>query len=358
MIGCGTISKAYLNAGQHFSQFAVVLCADLIPEAAERRANEYQLRAAPVDEVLSDPTIEIILNLTTPQSHAAISKAALEAGKHVYLEKPLALATEEARPLFTIAEKVGRRIACAPDTVLGAGQQTARKLIDDGQIGRPLGGTAFFYSAGPESWHPNADFLYQRGAGPIFDMGPYYLTTLVNMLGPIERVYAAGQISRAERTIGSGPRVGERFKVEVLTFVGALLLFESGAAVHLGMSYDIAAHDHKPIEIYGTEGCVQVPDPNTFGGNVRFARLGEWWKDIPHTYGYGERDWRGIGLAEMVESLRQGVPHRTPAAVAFHVLEVMEAITSVAIAGGERKIESRCERPRALKPRREVVELT
>jgi predicted dehydrogenase len=229
LLGCGVISTAYLNAGREFHQYKVITCADLVPEAAKRRAAEYDLMATTIDGIFEDPTIEIVLNLTTPQSHAAITRRALEAGKHVYQEKPLSLSVEESAPLLELATQVERRIGCAPDTILGGGFQTARKVLDDGIIGRPIGGAAYFMSAGPESWHPNGDFLYQRGAGPVFDMGPYYLTALVQLLGPIDRVYASGQISRAERTIGSGPRQGERFAVEVPTFVTAILRFVSGA---------------------------------------------------------------------------------------------------------------------------------
>jgi predicted dehydrogenase len=350
IIGCGVISKAYLTAGQEFQQYKVVSCADLFPVAAQQRASEYNLNAVSIDEVFNDESIEIVLNLTTPQSHAEITKRALEAGKHVYQEKPLGLSIEESAPLLELAAKFGRRIGCAPDTILGGGFQTARKLIDDGLIGRPIGGTAYFLSPGPESWHPNGDFLFKRGAGPVFDMGPYYLTALVQLLGPIDRLFAAGQISRQERVIGSGQRKGEKFKVEVPTFVTAILVFASGASVHLGISFDVLGHEHKPIEIYGIDGSLLVPDPNTFGGNVRLIRSGGGWQDMPHTHAYGDRNWRGIGLAEMVEAIRQGLPHRTSAEVAFHVLEVMEQITDIAVQGGERKINSTCERPRPLSP--------
>jgi predicted dehydrogenase len=348
MIGCGVISKAYLTAGLEFQQYKIVSCADLFPEAARQRAADYNLKAVSIDEVFDDPSIEIILNLTTPQSHAAITKRAIEAGKHVYQEKPLGLTLEETRPLLDLAARANRRIGCAPDTILGGGFQTARKILDDGLIGRPIGGTAYFMSPGPETWHPNGDFLYKRGAGPVFDMGPYYLTSLVQLLGPIDRVFACGQISRAERMIGSGPRQGEKFVVEVPTFVTALLAFSSGASVQFGISFDVIGHEHKPIEIYGIEGSLQIPDPNTFGGNVRLMRSGFGWQDMPHTHGYDNRNWRGIGLAEMVEAIRSGLPHRTSAEVAFHVLEVMEQITEVAVQGGERKMDSTCDRPRPL----------
>jgi predicted dehydrogenase len=357
IVGCGTIAPAYLEAGRFFEQTTIVACADMFPEAAEKRATAFGIKALSVDELFEDPAIEILLNLTPPQQHASTLRRALENGKHAYSEKPLSISTDEAQPLLALAKEKGLRIGCAPDTVLGGGIQTSRKLIDDGQIGTPIGGTAFMYSGGPESWHPNPELFYLKGGGPLFDMGPYYLTTLVNLLGPVDRVFAAGQTTRAQRTIGSGPKKGQLFPVEVPTYIASLLRFESGAAVHFGISFDVVAHNHPPIEIYGSEGCVVVPDPNTFSGNVRLFRKGGWWRDVPHTHGFGERDWRGMGLAEMVQAMRAAVPHRSSAEVAFHVLEVMEAISGVVFAGGDRLVESTCERPRPLAPLPPVYDL-
>jgi predicted dehydrogenase len=350
LIGCGNISPAYLRASNTFPQLEIVVCADVVPEAARKREKEYGIRAVSVDEVFSDASIEIVLGLTPPQNHAPIIRRALEAGKHAYTEKPLALSTGEAEPLLALARERSLRIGCAPDTVLGGGIQTARKAVDDGLIGRQIGGTAFMFYGGPESWHPNPAFFYQRGAGPLFDMGPYYLTALVSLLGPIQRIFASGQITHEERVFGAGPRKGETFPVEVPTYIAALLLFESGSTVHLGISFDVPLHTHSHIELYGTEGTLVVPDPNRFSGNVRLARTGGSWSDVAHSHGFGDRDWRGLGLAEMVEAIRAGVPHRASADMAYHVLEVMEAIAAVAIGGGEQAIYSRCERPRPLKP--------
>ncbi len=350
IVGCGTIAPAYLKAGKFFTQTEIVACSDVIPEAAQKRAGEFGIKALPIDAVFADAEIEIVLNLTPPQQHAPIIRRSLENGKHAYSEKPLAVSTEEAGPVLQLAREKNLRIGCAPDTVLGSGIQTARKIIDDGQIGIPIGGTAFMYSGGPESWHPNPELFYRKGGGPLFDMGPYYLTTLVSLLGPIERVFAAGQTTRAQRSIGFGPRKGQHFPVEVPTYIASLLRFRSGAAVHFGISFDVIAHSHPPIEIYGSEGCVVVPDPNTFSGNVRLVRRGVWWQDVPHTHSFGGRDWRGVGLAEMVEAIRAGRPHRASAEVAFHVLEAMEAISSVVLAGGDRLMQSTCDRPRPLVP--------
>ncbi|MBV9273131.1 MAG: Gfo/Idh/MocA family oxidoreductase [Verrucomicrobia bacterium] len=356
IVGAGYISAAYLKSS--FPQFKIVACADVIPENANLRAKEFGLEPLTVDALLADGSIDVVLNLTTPQNHAAISQAALESGKHVYSEKPFALSREEAHPLLESAESKQLRIGSAPDTFLGGSHQTVRKLVDDGAIGRPIGGAAFFMYGGPESWHPNPEFLYQKGAGPVLDMGPYYVTALVNLLGPVKNVLAFGSNARPKRTIGSGPRQGTEFAIEVLTYVTAILEFESGAAVTLTVSFDVAGHNHAPIEIYGTEGSIQVPDPNYFGGNVRLIRTGGRWTDIAPTHCFADANYRGIGLADMSAAIVSGKPHRASGQLAYHVLEVLQAILSKAEGDTSFEIRSTCERPLSLPAFRQVADFS
>jgi predicted dehydrogenase len=346
IIGAGYISAVYLKS--NFPQFKIVACADAIPESANARATEFGIKAMGVNDLLADSSIEIILNLTIPQSHVPVSRAAIEAGKHVYSEKPLGLSREEAQTLLGAAAGKGLRVGSAPDTFLGGGHQTARKLVDEGAIGQPIGGAAFFMYGGPESWHPNPEFLYQRGAGPVYDMGPYYVTTLVNLLGPVKNVLSIGRNTQPKRKIGSGPRQGTEFTVEVLTYVSAILEFHSGAAVTFTVSFDVTGHSHPPIEIYGTAGSLQIPDPNFFGGNVRLIRAGGKWADVAHTHSYGDANYRGIGLADMAAAMATETAHRASGTLAYHVLEVLQAIVTNAAGDTSFEIKSTCERPRPL----------
>jgi predicted dehydrogenase len=351
IIGAGFISAAYLRASRSFSQIEIVSCADLDPAIAEKRAREFGIAASSIEALLQDDSIQLVLNLTTPQSHVPISLRAVEAGKHVYCEKPLGLSTAEAVPLLESVRTRGVRLGCAPDTFLGAGQQTARHALDRGLIGQPFGGIALVLMAGSERWHPNPDFFYLRGAGPVFDMGPYYLTALVHLLGPISKVYSIGRKAFDYRTIGSGPRQGERFPVETLTHFCSLLEFASGALVNFVASFDVAGHGHPPIEIYGTEGTLQVPDPNRFGGVVRLClRPDAEWEEVASTHAFGDTNYRSLGAAELAESLQNARPHRAAETLAFHVLEVMEAIVEGASSGRRVQIRSTCERPRPLEP--------
>ena len=350
IVGAGYISAAYLQAAREFREIAIVSCADALRTNTETRAEEFGLRAQDVDELFEDKSIDLVLNLTTPQSHVPISLQALKVGKHVYSEKPLGLSTEETAPLLQAAHRNNVRLGCAPDTFLGGGQQTARKLIDDGAIGTPLGGTAFVLTPGPESWHPNPQFYYQTGGGPVFDMGPYYLTALINLLGPITRVTSIARRSFVERVFGAGPKKGEKFTVEIPTHFNALLEFEQGAIISFHASFDVQGHSHLPIEIYGTDGSLQIPDPNYFGGRVRLLRRGGSWAEMPLTHGYNDRNYRILGVAEMAVAIRTNRPHRASAQIAFHIVEVMEAIVTGGSSGQSVLINSRCERPRALEP--------
>ena len=343
-IGCGTISGAYFKATELFPVLELVACADLNREAAERAAQTWGVEALSVDELLTRSDIDIILNLTIPQAHAEVTLQALAAGKHVHLEKPLALNRTEGERVVAAAEALGLRVSCAPDTFLGAGIQTCLQLLESGKLGRVVAGTAFMMIPGHERWHPNPDFYYLRGGGPLFDMGPYYLTALVQLLGPVRRVSAASAMS-GERTISSEPRRGERISVEVPTHVSGTLEFHSGALVTLVMSFDVQHHTNHPIELHGEHGSLQVPDPNTFGGPVKLRLAGaETWEEVPLVNGYTE-NMRGIGAADLAYALITDRPHRCHSELALHVLDVMQSLHEAAEQGQHITLASRCERP-------------
>src|SRR4051812_13386086 len=298
LVGCGHISAIYLQNAVRFDAFDVVACADALPERAEARGAEYGLPVLSVAEILADPTIDVILNLTTPDAHASIAEAALRAGKGVYNEKPLAIALEDGARLVETARAGGLRLGAAPDTFLGGGLQTCRHVLDEGTIGQPVAATAFMLNHGHEGWHANPDFYYQRGGGPLFDMGPYYLTALISLLGPVRRVTGSTRVTLPERTIRSGPRAGERIKVEVPTHLAAVLDFASGLIATLVTSFDVWASQVPKLEIYGSQGSLGLPDPNTFGGLVRTRGAGDViWRDLPVTRPFTKNS-RGLGLAD------------------------------------------------------------
>jgi len=351
LVGCGYISDRYLQNARLFPEFEVVACADAVPERAAERAAQYGVPAAgTVRELLADPEIEVILNLTTPDAHASIAQAALDAGKGVYNEKPLAIALADGKRLVETARARGLRLGAAPDTFLGGGLQTCRQLIDEGAIGEPVAATAFMLIPGHERWHPQPDFFYQPGGGPLFDMGPYYLTALVSLLGPVRRVTGSARATFLERTIRSEPRAGERIAVEVPTHLAAVLDFVSGPIATLVTSFDVWASQTPKLEIYGSQGSLVLPDPNTFGGPVRLRRAGDvLWSDVPVTRPYTKNS-RGIGLADMAAALRGGASqaHRASGELAYHVLEVMHAVETASREDRHVAIESRCERPAPL----------
>jgi len=349
IVGCGTISAIYLTNARWLSAIDIVACADVFSERAVARAAEYGVpKACGVTELLADPAIEIVLNLTIPNAHAEIALAALEAGKSVYNEKPLAISRADGQRMLALAAVKGLRIGCAPDTFLGGGIQTCRKLIDDGAIGQPVAAVAFMMNHGPEHWHPDPDFYYQVGAGPMFDMGPYYLTALVNLLGPIRRVTGSAQITTPERAITSEPKYGTLIRVNTPTHVAGLMDFASGAVGTIITSFDVWGSNLPRIEIYGTEGTVSVPDPNTFGGPVRLNRARQQeWEEIPLTHGYTENS-RGIGVADMAAAIRSGRPHRANSALAYHALDLMHAFHDASRTGAHIDISSACDRPAPL----------
>ncbi|MCF7838886.1 MAG: Gfo/Idh/MocA family oxidoreductase [Candidatus Marinimicrobia bacterium] len=348
IIGCGKISQAYFNGIGIFGNLQVAAVADLNPEVARAKAAENNTRAVALDELLADPAIEIVLNLTVPRAHAEVDLRILDAGKHVYSEKPLATTLEEGTRVIAAARDKGLRVGCAPDTFLGAGLQTCRKLVDDGWIGRPVAGTAFMLSHGPESWHPNPGFYYQTGGGPLLDMGPYYLTALIHLLGPVHSVMAMTRRTFPERLATCQEHFGERLPVEVNTHAAGTLAFHSGAIITLVMSFDVWKHQHSRIELYGTEGSLAVPDPNTFGGEVQVFRPGYAdWAAMGYSHIYHENT-RGIGVADLADALRADRPHRCHGDLALHVLEIMTAFDESSAAGRQVTMKTTCAQPAPL----------
>lgn len=347
IIGCGTISTIYAQAGQTFPNITVAACADLDDQRARDLAAQHGIPlACSVADLLRDPAISIVVNLTVPSAHAEIGLAALEAGKSIYNEKPLAISREDARRMLDLAATQGLRVGCAPDTFLGGGLQTCRALIDAGAIGRPVAAHAAILGSGPESWHPNPDFFYREGAGPLFDMGPYYLTALATLLGPAHSVSGSTRITHAERTIGSGARTGERISVTTPTHVTALVEYAEAVAT-LTASFDTAEGYSPKLEIYGTAGSLTLPDPNTFGGPVRLRRRDGAWEEIAITHGYTENS-RGIGVADMALAMTSGQPHRAAGELAYHVLDTMHAIYESAATGRRIALTGGPARPAAL----------
>jgi predicted dehydrogenase len=333
VVGCGNISEIYLsNLQRRFSQTEVVAVADLDLARATERAREFDIPTvcASSEDLLEVEDVDIVLNLTIPRHHADVSRAALKAGRHVYEEKPLALSRQEGAELVELARARGLLLACAPDTFLGSAVQTCRKLIADGWIGVPFAATAHLLSSGPESWHPDPAFLYQTGAGPLFDSAPYFVTALAYLLGPIESVVCSAKTTYPERTITSQPHFGEKIKVEVPTFVVGGLTFESGALTSLVMSVDVGSsrmqdprqHGHA-IEVYGSEGTLSVPSPCYFDGQIYYRKdtMTEW-TELPGLYRY-TGNARGLGVADLASALLDDRPPRVTADLAYHVLDVL-----------------------------------
>jgi len=360
IVGCGNISGAYFAGAARSGLIRIKACADLIPEAAAASAAAHGVEAMPVEALLADDAIEIVVNLTVPVAHGPLSQQIIGAGKHVYSEKPLAVRFAEGQALMQAAAGRGLRVGCAPDTFLGAAHQACRRVIDAGTIGRPVAGAAVVASHGMEHWHPNPAFFFQRGGGPIHDVGPYYVTQLVNLLGPVARVAAQTSMGSPTRTVTSEPRSGEVIEVEVPTTVNGVLAFASGANVALTASWDVWKHRRVPFEIYGSEGSLLVPDPNFFGGAPQVSlRDGDWQAvDIAaHPFGIPNRslrsgaevaDYRIIGLLDMAAALRAGRPHRASGDLALHVLEVLDAFERSSVEGRHIMIETPCTRPEPL----------
>jgi hypothetical protein len=348
IIGCGNISGAYLTAARRFPILDVRALADLDMNAARARGEEFGVPAVEVAALLADPAIEIVVNLTTPPAHVPVGLQAMAAGKHVHSEKPLGITLAEGQQLVQRGRELKLRVGCAPDTFLSGAQQTCRKLIDDGAIGRVVAGSAFFMCPGHERWHPNPAFYYEVGAGPMLDMGPYYITTLVNLLGPVASVAGAVATPRRQREILSEPRKGQFVDVQVPTHVAGLLTFASGAVVSIVMSFDVPRHRHQPIELYGTDGAMVVPDPNRFGGQIEVARGAGEFKPEETLHAYANGNFRIIGVADMAQAIVDNRPHRASGDLALHVLEVMLAVQEAGASGRSVAIATRPERPAML----------
>lgn len=349
LVGCGFISGIYLKNSRLFRGFDVVACSDLVRERSEGRAKEFSVpHVCGTEELMEDPEVELVLNLTTPDAHYKVANMAIEAGKSVYNEKPLAVELEEGKRLLEAAEKAGVLVGGAPDTFMGGGIQTCRKLIDDGWIGEPVAASAFMVCHGHESWHPDPEFYYKAGGGPMFDMGPYYITALVNLVGPVRQVKASARVTFPERTITSEPKFGSKIRVDVPTHVAGIIDFRGGAVGTIVTSFDVWGGQLPRIEVYGTLGSLSVPDPNTFGGPVRILRGGEGeWRDVPLSHGYTFNS-RGIGVADMASALRTGRPHRASGELTYHVLEVMHAFHRASEKERTVRVRSRCRQPEPL----------
>jgi len=360
IVGCGKISGIYLKnlTGMFGKRVKVSAVTDLIEERAVKASQEYGVRHIKKTlDLIRDPEVDIVLNITQPLAHHEVAMQAVSNGKHVYDEKPLCVKREEAAEVLKTAKEKNVRVGGSPDTFLGPGIQTCRKVIDDGWIGKPVAATAFMLCHGHEHWHPDPEFYYQVGGGPMFDMGPYYLTALVNLLGPIARVSGSAQKGQAERLITSEPHNGSIIKVEIPTHVAGVLDFASGAVGVIVTSFDIWAHSLPCIEIYGTEGTMQVPDPNYFRGEIKVKRYREEeWSSIPLVTLAPDNpkdmdDWhyinnlRGIGITDMAEAIVENRPHRASAELTSHVLEVMHGIHDASASGKYYEIKNSCQRP-------------
>lgn len=353
VVGCGNISTIYLTNLQHVPGVKVRACADARAEVAEAQGRRFGVEAMSVDALLARDDIDIVVNLTVPAAHGDVSLSALTAGKHVFSEKPLAVDVALGRRVIAEAESRNLLVGCAPDTFLGAGGRLTRRIIDDGMVGRILSGTSFLMSHGMEHWHPDPEFFFKKGGGPVLDVGVYYITALVNLLGPVSRVHSSTSTGFEERIVTSeGPRKGYRITVETPTTALALMEFASGTQLMFGATWDVWKHGHHPIELYGTEGSVRVPDPNFYGGVVEVSeRGGDWQPHRSQGMPLGRPNWpadaprhanyRALGAAEMAMALRSGRPHHATGKLALHVLEVMEAV----VAGGTTEMVDASVRP-------------
>jgi predicted dehydrogenase len=347
VIGAGVISDAYLKNLTAFADVNVLGIADIDVPRAKAAAEKYGVPSSgDVDTVLANPDVELVVNLTIPAAHVSVATAAIKAGKHIYGEKPLTLERDAGQSLLQQAAAAGLRIGNAPDTFLGAGLQSTQRLIASGAIGEPLSALTAMQTPGPESWHPSPEFLFQYGAGPLWDIGPYYLTSLVQMFGPVSRVAAAGRKGKAERVIGSGPKAGTTFAVEVPTHTTALIEFEAGQVSTTVLSFDSPLQRHGFVEITGSEATLRAPDPNNFDGVIRIRKLGaDDWEEVQSE---GTTVGRGLGVLEMARALRSGAPHRASGELAFHVVDAMSSIGESGERGEFVTVASSCASPEPL----------
>ncbi|WP_404404284.1 Gfo/Idh/MocA family protein [Pelagibacterium halotolerans] len=362
IMGAGNISTAYLKLAPLFKGIEVRAVADIVPAAAKARAEEFGVAAQTPDQLLANSELDVIVNLTIPEAHYGVTKEIVHAGKHAYSEKPFVLSVDDGKALRTLAEEKGVTVGSAPDTFLGGAHQQARALIDEGAIGRIVSGTCHVMSYGLEHWHPNPDFFFKPGAGPVLDIGPYYVTNLINLVGPVKRVTAMSATPRDKRLISSEPRKGEYVTVETPTTIHAILEFENGAVITLGASWDVEAHEHRNMELYGTDASLFVPDPNFFGGDlIKATRDGGRETLTPWEHPLGVANWdrpngpafanyRTAGLADMMQAVDQGRPARCSLDVALHAVDVMTSILRAGETGNAVDLTTTCERPLALGP--------
>ncbi|MCR6112569.1 Gfo/Idh/MocA family oxidoreductase [Bacillus sp. A301a_S52] len=350
LVGCGNISSIYLENCHKLDHLTIVACADLNHKKAQAQAANYHIpNVCKTDELLQNHDIELIINLTTPDAHGPVCIRALEAGKHVYTEKPLAVTLEEGQHMLKLAKEKGLLVGCAPDTFLGAGIQTALQAIEQGEIGKPVGASAFMIGRGHEHWHPDPAFYYDVGGGPMFDMGPYYLTALTALLGPMTRLSGSARVSYPERTILSEPKYGEKIQVSTPTHIAGIIDFDNGAVASITTSFDAFGGSSLPhIEIYGDEGTLLVPDPNTFGGPVKLRKRDKKeFVSLPLSEHNAENS-RGIGIADMVHSILNDTPHRANGELGYHVLEAMHGFHTASSSETYYKMQSTCQRPEPL----------
>ena len=359
IIGCGNISDTYFESQNLYNNFKVIACADLNLEAAKESAEKFGIQLQNVEEILENKDVELIVNLTIPSAHKEIILKTLDANKHSYSEKPLAMNFNEGLDIKKTADKKGLHVGCAPDTFLGAAGQKAKDLINNNVIGPVVLGSFNLMSHGMEDWHPNPDFFFKPGAGPVFDVGVYYITQLVSLLGPVKKIISSGETIEKERTNTSQPRHGEKIIVETPTTLMGLLEFKNSAKIQYFCSWDVWNHQHKPIELYGKEGSIILPDPNFFGGNISLANNDRDWeiistdsmqlgapnkKDGDHTIA----NYRGIGLSEMINSINCDRCARCSIDLSLHVLEIMEGILFSAETQKIYPLQSSCHPPKLL----------
>jgi predicted dehydrogenase len=347
IVGCGVISKNYADNAAAFGSFELVACADLVRERAVELAAAHGLAVASIEELLADPAIQVVLNLTPSGAHGAVTRAALEAGKHVYTEKPLAIDVPEGVELLAQAERLGLRIGCAPDIFLGSAYQAARALIDEGAIGEPLAVSAAMLVGGANAWHPSPEQFFSDGAGPLLDMGPYYLTAIVALLGPVRRVAGFASVREPEREIMVGPRAGERFAVSTPTHASATMELDGGVTANLVASFEANDRYVCDFELHGTDAVVSLPDPNAFGGPLRIrANRGDW-EEVPYVP-RGAQETRGVGLHEMVEAIAEGRDHRASGRLGLHVIDAARSILRAADEGRTVAVETSVDQPEPL----------
>ena len=364
IIGAGNISASYLRLAPMFKGFEIRGVADILPDAAKKRSREFNVPAMRPDAMLQSAEIDVILNLTIPSAHHAVSRDAISAGKHVYSEKPFVLSVEEGQALKKAAEERHLFVCSAPDTFLGGAHQQVREILDSGQIGKVVSGTTHTMNRGMEHWHPNPDFFFQVGGGPMLDLGPYYVTALIQLIGPVKRVTAFTSTPRPRRivTTPNVPMTGKSIEVATPTTIHGVLEFGSGAIVTIGASWDVLSHGHHNIELYAAEGSVFEPDPNFFGGDIVIAdRSGTRTKVEPWRHPFGKTNqtdnsgarranYRGAGLADMIAAIERGRPARCSLDLALHAIDVLSSLLKAGETGQVLTLATTCSRPAPLGP--------